>query len=166
MRESSAALERLLRNAGLGWLIEEQTNPGQPRQLVPRILKQLEAVETEYRKRIGIPVSFSPETLETEAAKNPHKVRAFLQAMRASASSTMLVMVWRILQGLSIHSVDLKYRGRQEFALTVILARSEDDPGAREIYESTDIFDAILIRHFGYGTICGEPVFEGFYPSR
>src|SRR5207244_2855224 len=110
MSPESPALERLLRSNGLGWLIDEQTNPGQANQVVPEILRQLERVETEYRKRIGVTAPFSPQALETEAAQNPHKVRAFLQAMRASQSPKMLVMVWRILQGLSIRSVDLKYR--------------------------------------------------------
>jgi hypothetical protein len=161
--EAPAVLERLLRSNGLGWLIDERTNPGQANQLVPRILRQLEQVETKYRERTGITVSFSPETLETEAAQNPHKVRAFLQAMRGT-SPEMLVMVWRILQGLSIRSVDLKYREREEFSLTVTLARGEGAQGTAEEYRSQDIFDAPLLRHFGYGTVCDQPLFEGFYP--
>jgi hypothetical protein len=161
----AVVLERLLLNNGLGWLIDEQTNPGQATQLVPKLLERLEQVETKYLERIGVTVHFSPEALETEATQNPHKVRAFLQAMRVSTSPDMLVMVWRILQGLSIHSVDLKYREGQEFSLTVILARAEGaQEQDREEYRSRNIFDARLIRHFGYGIICDQPLFEGFYP--
>jgi hypothetical protein len=150
-QQSATVLERLLQNNGLGGLIE-----------VSRLLEQLERVELEYRKRIGVTVPFSPEALESEAAQNPHKVRAFLQAMRASRSPEMLVMVWRILQGLSIRHVEVKYREQEEFRLTVILALPE---GAQDPpYQSRDIFDVRLLPHFGCSTIGDKPLFEGFYP--
>lgn len=162
--ESPAVLERLLRSNGFGSLIDPQTNPGQANQLVPQILERLERVEAEYYKRIKVSVPFAPEALEKEAAQNPHKVRAFLQAMRASQSPEMLVMVWRILQGLRIHSVDLQYRELEGFRLTVFLAREEGAEGPREEYQSRDIFDVRLLPHFGCGTVCDRPLFEGFYP--
>ncbi len=164
--EAPAVLERLLRSNGLGWLIDEQTNPGQAKQLVPKILNQLEQVETKYGERVGVAVPFSPEALETEAAQNPHKVRAFLQAMRASTSPEMLVMVWRILQGLSIREVVMNYREREAFSLTVTLARPGQGQEASEEYCSQDIFDAALVRHFGIAAISGRPLFDGFYPLR
>jgi hypothetical protein len=161
--DAPAILARLLRSNGLGWLIEEQANPGQASELIPRLLGQLEQVETKYRERIGVSIPFTPEALEAEAAQNPHKVRAFLQAMREGRSPEMLVMVWRILQGLSIRSIELKYLEGHEFSLTVVLAPTKGDQQG-EKYRSSDIFDARLLRHFGCGTIAGNPLFEGFYP--
>src|SRR5262245_18865399 len=97
--QSPAVLERLLRNNDLGWLIDYHNSPDQ---VVPALIKQLDKVAVEFRDRVGHVVPFSPEALEAEAANFPHKVRAFLQALATSSSTGMLVMVWRILQGLSI----------------------------------------------------------------
>ena len=164
-QQSSAVLERLLRTNGLGWLIDTDPPPTQATQVIPRVLQQLEKVDAEYRTRIGIPGPFSPEALEAESAQNPHKVRAFLQALRDSRSPQMLVMVWRILQGLSIRQVAMNYREQKEFSLTVILAPPGNALEA-ERYESKDIFDARLVRHFGIGTVCDQPLFDGFFPLR
>src|SRR5438552_1462547 len=102
--ESSAVLERLLRGNGLGWMIDMFA----PRdRAIPHLLDQLNRVDEEYRNRIQVNVPFTPEVLEAEAQRNPHKVQAFLQAMGITRSANMLVMVWRILEGLSIRQVAL-----------------------------------------------------------
>jgi hypothetical protein len=132
--------------------------------LLNNLLEQLDAVSTECRRRVRVDIPFTPEALTAEAAKNPHKVRAFLQALVTTRTVEMLVMVWRILQGLTIQQVDMKYREEQEFDLVVILADAvggEDDP-----YRSRDINDAALVRHFGITTINGKPLFQGFFSLR
>lgn len=160
--ESPAILERLLRNNELEWMIDMYV---QPSQAVPHLLEQLESVANEYRNRIGVDVPFTPEALTAEAERNPHKVRAFLQALSASHSSSMLVMVWRILQGLSIREVTMSYRELEAFRLDVILARPGQENGL-ETYHSENISDAALLRHFGLTTVDRRPLFEGFFPGR
>jgi hypothetical protein len=160
--ESPAVLERLLRANNLGWMIE-MYNPKD--RAIPFLLEQLDAVTTEYRRRIRVAVPFTPEALTAEAEKNPHKVRAFLQALAATGTVEMLVMVWRILQGLSIRQLEMTYREQEEFSLLVTLARPGTDD-LDEPYRSRDINDAALVRHFGITTIDGKPLFDGFYPLR
>jgi hypothetical protein len=131
------------------------------------LLRQLDAVTAEYHRRLQVDVSFAPETLVAEAVKNLHKVRAFLQALAATRSPEMLVMVWRILQGLSIRQVDMSYREQEAFSLMVVLGRpglGQDD--LDEPYRSQDINDAALLRHFGITTVNGKPLFDGFFRLR
>ena len=161
--QAPAVLERLLRSNGLGWMIDMYAPPDRA---IPALLEKLDQVASAYRTRSRVGGPFTPEALETEAEQNPHKVRAFLQALGTSRSAEMLVMVWRILQGLSIREVVLNYREREAFSLTVTLARPGDGQVAPEEYRSQDINDAALVRHFGIATISGLPLFDGFYPLR
>jgi len=161
--QSAAVLERLLRGHGLEWMIDLYA----PRErAIPALLEQLVQIEAEYLERIGGAISFSPEALEAEAELNPHKVRAFLQALGKSRSAGMLVMAWRVLQGLSIRELALKYKDREAFDLKVILARPENGDSGTEEYHSQDIHDAVLMRHLGIATVSGQPLFDGFYPLR
>jgi hypothetical protein len=76
----------------------------------------------------------------------------------------MLIMVWRILQGMRIQEVDMAYREQKSFRLRVVLNSPYED--ASEVYESSDIGDAKLLRHLGTLEVDGKPVFDGFYPLR
>lgn len=164
MNEHSVAiLEGLLRDNGLAWMMDAY-HPAD--KVLPSLLQLLGRVAVEYQRRQGQNVSFSPQQLEAEGKRNPHKIKAFLQALGVSNSPQMLVMVWRILQGLSIREITLRYNDRQRFELEVCLARPGDGEDVLEQYRSTDINDVTLLRHFGVATINSKPLFEGFYPLR
>ncbi len=161
--DSPTVLERLLRDNGLGWMIDMFPPPDSA---IPRLLNQLNQVAAKYRDHFHLDVSFAPEALAAEAERNPHKVRAFLQALGTSRSADMLVMVWRILQGLSIRKVTMDYREQEMFSLVVTLARPGEAQDVLEEYQSSDINDAALVRNFGITTIDGRPLFDGFLPTR
>ncbi len=161
--QSAAVLERLLRENDLGWIIDRYTPDDR---LIPSLLEQLDQVSAAYRRRVGADVSFTPEALAAEAERNPHKVRAFLEAMRATRSPEMLVMVWRILQGLRTRKVEMQYQELETFSLLVVLAHAGAETDHLEEYRSQDIFDARLLWHFGVGTVVGKPLFSGYSPPR
>jgi hypothetical protein len=156
--DSTAALERLLRANGLDWVFE-LFDPKE--RFLAVWIEHLNHVAAKYHELHGVAVSFAPETLELEAAKNPHKIRAFLEAFSVASSPGMLVMVWRILEGLKIRDVHLTYSECNSFELTVVL--SGPPPSNEETYVSHDIRDAALLRHFGTSTIDKKPIFHGFY---
>jgi hypothetical protein len=161
---SAEILETLLRKNGLGWMIDMCASKDQ---VVPAYVDLLSRVAAEYRSRYGVAVSFTPEALQAESERNPHKVRAFLQLLHPNRLPAMLVMVWRVLQGLSIRKVTMTYCERESFRLSFTLARSGDNGQDQlETYESTDITDAALVRHLGVTKVGGKPLFDGFYPLR
>jgi hypothetical protein len=161
--ESPAVLERLLRDNDLGWMIDMYAARDRA---VPVLLEQLTRLTAEFRSRFKYEVSFAPETLRTEAERNPHKIRAFLQALGASGNPDMLLMVWRILQGLTIREVTMSYREQESFSLSVTLARPGQERDDLEAYRSDDINDAALLRQFGITTVDNRPLFDGFFPLR
>jgi hypothetical protein len=73
----------------------------------------------------------------------------------------MLLMVWRIIQGMEIKEVQLSYLRQETFGVRVILQSpygGEDAP-----YISSNINDFALLRQIGVHEISGRPVFDGFY---
>jgi len=130
------------------------------------LLEQLTRLNTEFRARFGYDESFTPEQLSAEAERNPHQIKAFLQALAATGKTDMLLMVWRILQGLSIRKVALNYVEQESFELVVVLARPGEEQDELEEYRSDDINDAKLLRHFGITTVGKQPLFDGFFPLR
>jgi hypothetical protein len=163
-QSSSEVLETLLRENGLGWMIDMYAPK---EQAIPAFSELLDQVAREYRALCGVSVSFSPQNLQAEAERNPHKVQAFLQLLRPNRSPAMLVMVWRVLQGLRIREVTMNYRELDTFRLSFTLARPGDSGQDQlETYETTDIGDAALLRHLGVTKVGGRPLFDGFYALR
>lgn len=155
-------LESLLRGADLDWIIGLYAPPDRA---VSALLDTLAAVDREAAGKLGTDAPrFTVEALAHESKLNPHKVRAFLQALTATRSPAMLLMAWRIIQGMRIQQVEMKYTYRDRFFMTVFLESPYGD--GLERYESSDIKDASLLRHFGIMSVDGKPVFDGFYPLR
>jgi len=77
----------------------------------------------------------------------------------------MIVMAWRILQGLKIRKVDMKYEEEKEFSLTVVLARPGDGQVDQNMFR-TKIWDFDLLKHFKKCTLNKKPVLLGFSPLR
>ncbi|MBI4580709.1 MAG: hypothetical protein HY718_13465 [Planctomycetes bacterium] len=154
------ALRRLIRSAGEEWLIE---SPEPSDKVLAGLRSAIDEVNRLAAERLG---RSSPridvDSLVREQERNPHKVRAFLQALGSTESPEMLLMVWRILEGRGIQSVHLEYRLQKTFSLHVCLQSVHGEPD--EKYKSANVYDAVLLRHLGIMTMDNEPILDGFYP--
>jgi hypothetical protein len=155
------SLEEAIRQAGEGWLIDSAP----PGEAVNHLRQALAVVERVARERLGADApDFSDAAIVAELQRRPAQVRGFFQALGGNRTPEMLLMVWRIIQGMQIKRVELDYERWQSFAISVILESAdgvEDAP-----YHSTNINDFSLFRHIGILVASGRPVFEGFYPLR
>ena len=73
----------------------------------------------------------------------------------------MLLMAWRIIQGMEVKAVQMEYSRQKSFEVRVILESPYGEQDAP--YTSTRIHDFALFRHIGVLEISGNPVFDGFY---
>ncbi len=161
MSTSSAAptLEEAIRSSGEGWLLDRFA----PREeAIDHIRRTLDAVNQRAKERLAEHApNISEVTLTEEYRRNPRKVRGFFQALGGTRTPDMLLMAWRIIQGMEVKAVQLEYRRQQSFEVRVTLESpygEEDAP-----YTSTKIHDFTLFRHIGVLEISGHPVFDGFY---
>ena len=159
---SPSTLEETIRQSGEGWLLD--SFPQQENEM-ERIRRTLDAVSRLAKNRLGgAAPDISERAIIEEFRRNPHRVRGFFQALGGTRTPEMLLMVWRIMQGMEIKNLQVSYRRQQEFAMTVVLESPygvEDDH-----YTSNNINDFTLFRHIGVLEISGRPVLDGFYALR
>jgi len=159
---TAIALEDAIRGAGEGWIIDHFSPTDQA---IPHVQQMLEAVGHLGKARLGASApDLSERAVIDEFSRNPARVRAFFQALGVSRTAEMLLMAWRIMQGMEIKEVQLSYHWQQDFHVRVVLVSphgEEDLP-----YESSDINDFAIFRHIGVLQIDDRPVFDGFYPLR
>lgn len=162
MSDQEQQLETVLRNRGFGWAIDMFAPSSRA---AAHYLEALRKLETYVAKRRLGTSSFSPEALEHLVELSPHKANAFLQALVSIRSTTILCAAWRILQGMEVESIEMRYARLSEFTLHVTL-RSPYDESAEEEYASDDIDDVVFLRHLGKSTVDRRPFFDGFYALR
>ncbi len=155
-------LEEAIRQSGEGWIIDHL---GPPAEAIDHIRQTLEAVNRRARERLGENApDLSESSIINECMRNPQLVRGFFQALRGTRTPDMLLMVWRIIQGMVIKEAQLSYRRQTTFEVRVVLESpfgGEDEP-----YVSSNIHDFSLLRHIEYYEIAGRPILDGFYPLR
>jgi hypothetical protein len=146
----------VIRDCDLDWWIA--TAGGEEKLLI-----HVEELMTKFSQRLFemCKIKSAPFSIFELYDKRRTQVRAFLQALVSSTSIDMLVMTWRIIQGMNVKTIHMKYEMEDSFTLNVVLASPFGD---EEKYESRDIDDAALLRHIGIMKMDGSPVFHGFYP--
>jgi hypothetical protein len=160
--QQPGSLEQAIRDSGEGWLIDSYSPPSAA---MDHLRGKLAEIQRRARERLG---ESAPELTESslvrEYARNPLKVKGFFQALGGTRSPEMLLMAWRIIEGLRIKEFRLSYRRREALEMTAVLESpsGEEDPP----YTSSSIRDFALFHHIGILEISGTPAFEGFYPLR
>lgn len=158
-KQQPATLEEAIRESGLSWVIDWFA----PRsEAVEHLKTTLESVNQLGRNRLGDRApNLSESAILRQYSQNPLQVRGFFQALGGTRTPAMLLMVWRVIQGMEIKELEIAYHRQQDFTLRVILESpyGEED----EVYESMSIQDFALLRHVGILEISGTPVFDGFY---
>ncbi len=141
-----SALEEAIRQSGEGWLIDWFEPKDQA-------LSHLRATLGRVRQRAlehplgGDAPDLSEDAVVAECRRNPQKVRGFFQALGGTRTPDMLLMVWRIIQGMEIKEIQLSYQRQQAFEVRVVLQSpygGEDAP-----YVSSNIHDFALLRRSG-----------------
>jgi spore maturation protein CgeB len=160
MSDNLKKLEDLIRASGEDWIID-YFHPKE--NAIKDLMDVLNSASAEAQKR-GICTDFSAENLMEMFNDHPEKVRAFIQTAGSTSNPAMLVMVWRINQGWTISKVEVNYEEKIEFAMKVTLSSRYEDK--YEEYCSDNIFDAVVLRHFGIACIGEKPVFDGYYALR
>ncbi len=157
----SANLEETIRRSGEGWLIDWHDPKSEALDHVRRVLGD---VDQRAKDRLGGDApDLSEQALLAEYERNPMRVKAYFQAVGSSCTPDMLLMAWRIIQGMEIKSVNVTYHRRSPSEMRVILEShgEEDAP-----YISSNMKDFKIFRHIGILNVGDMPILDGFYPLR
>jgi hypothetical protein len=152
-------LEEAIRDAGEGWLIDWFAPPAEAMDHIRRLLA--EVCRRGQERLQGNAPDLTEAGLVAEYNRSPLKVKGFFQILGGSRTPDMLLMAWRVIQGMEIQNITLSYSLKQRFSVQVILKTPYGETDAP--YESQDIQDFAIFRHFGIMEVSGTPVFDGFY---
>jgi hypothetical protein len=159
MSTATLSLEDVIRQSGEGWLIDRYVPK---EEALSHLRTTLEAVNRKARERLrdNAP-DLSEKSIIDAYHRRPQQIRGFFQALGGTRTPDMLLMVWRIIEGLEIKEIQLTYRRREQFEVRVVLESSIGE--ADEFYASSSVHDFALFRHIGVLEAGGRPVFDGFY---
>ena len=151
-----AQLSELLEQAQLGWAL--RSSDGTPRSEAERLLARVDEAARAYEERFGAHVD-----LLAACRAKPEEMRAFLQTLTAGVSPAFLAMVAGIvLRDARVAAVRFELVARASVSISVEL----EEGGERRLFESNDLWDAQVLRHFGLMKAGNQPVIDGYYASR
>lgn len=157
-----STLEEVIRRSGESWLIDSFGNAEESIRHLRQTLESVNRLACE-RLKDDAPDLSDAAILELYQ-QHPLKVRTFLQALGGTRTPDMLLMAWRVIQGMEIKEVSLSYQRQKDFRLRVVL--ESPDGEVDEAYDSSNVHDFALLRHIGAMTVDGQPILQGFYALR
>lgn len=153
--EQTRTLRQLFDAAGVGWALREGADAE-----AERFLQEMQAVEAEYARRLSEPMS-SP--LLDQLVEEREALTPLIQAFASPTSVPIRVMIYCILKGAEILRVryDYERKHRSHLAIDIEL------PGGQTLsFESEDLWDTEVLRHFGMAKRGGRPILDGYYAFR
>lgn len=153
--EQTRALRQLFDTAGVGWALREGADAE-----ARRYLQEIQAVEAEYERLLSEPMS-SP--LLEQLVEEGEALTPLIQAFASTTSASIRVMIYCILKGAEIRRVLYDYELERRSQLIIDIELS-DNRTLR--FESEDLWDAEVLRHFGMTKRGGRPILEGYYAFR
>lgn len=145
-------LARLLEASGVGWLLQEERDVK-----LRQISVELTTLSDELSRRLA-PAKIDAQG---EMLKEPEALKPLVQMFASPTSCAMRAMVYCVLRGMEITSIDFSYRLKQTVTLTVSV--QNDATGQVLTFESDLVWDAEILRHLGIMAMGKKPILHGFY---
>lgn len=151
-REEATNLADLLGACGVDWLLAEDRDAR-----LGQIATEIAQLSDELNRRLA------PTKIDVldEMMNEPVALKPLVQMFASPTSCTMRAMVYCVLRGMEIVSIDFSYRMKQTVALAVSV--HNDVTGQELTFVSDLVWDAEILRHMGIMVMGKKPVLHGFY---
>lgn len=155
--EWSRLLE-IFHEAGVGHILRRRRD---------HVVNQLIALTRVYAQKLSdappgmFPNSLTLDGIINEYRRNPYRVAPVLQALAFNCSAEMLAMMWMVLQGSFIASIDYQFKQGQSSIIDVVIYLP--DRATMRSFHSEEHFDAAVLRLIGISKAGNNPVIESFY---
>lgn len=150
--EESTKLAALLEACGVGWLLAEHRD-----EQLDQIGAQVAQLSNELTQRLA------PAKVDvwSEMMSEPMALKPLVQMFASPTSCTMRALVYCVLRGMDIVSIDFSYRVKRAVSLTVSV--QHDVTGQEHTFASDLVWDAEILRHLGIMMMGKKPILHGFY---
>ena len=147
---SGQQLQEVFRQAGVGWYLKQASAPS-----VADVQRMAADVSRVLKSR-----GLSTADVFQEMVSDPDGLAAFVQTFAMPMSSEIRAMVWCIVRGASVVSLRYEYEARSRSELVVTI---HVDPQKDVEFRSTDLWDAMILRHLGFAKIGQKPLIDGYF---
>lgn len=153
--EQTRTLRQVFDAAGVGWALRGDADAE-----TRRYLQEMRAVEAEHERRLSEPMS--PPLLD-QLVEQGEALTPLIQAFASPLSAPIRLMIYCILRGAEIRRVhyDYEHKRRSHLAIEIELPN-----GQTQSFESDDLWDAEVLRHFGMAKRAERPILDGYYAFR
>lgn len=156
----SEKITQLMRQREFGWAIQLYSPPSEAGDYYANRMSLLRNFLAERGVGECAP---NLDALESLVQFNSFKVDAFLEAMVSLKSVEILAAAWRLIQGMQVQALDLRYQHADSFSMTVTL---ESPYNETEVYQTSDIDDMNFVRHLMKSKSGNRPIINGFFSLR
>lgn len=146
-------LIKLFQDAEVGWVFEQD-----PEGTAARVLSEIRDTEDVLRASRMEPVQ--PSLLDEMFREG---FRPLVQAFASPMSARIRAMVYCILTGGEVVSLEYRFQRRKRSSLKVEV---EMPSGELITFRSRQFWDFEVLRHLGMMKADGQPVIDGYYPFR
>jgi hypothetical protein len=155
VNSSQIKLASLLQGAGVGWVLHE----GQDER-THKILAEIEEVDRYYQEAFG--QKLVPSLWEQMSAHSGN-LKPLIQSFASPMTPPIRTMIYCVLSGASVRSVRYDYEAQRKSTLSVAVRLPS---GKEHMFESDELWDAEVLRHFGFFKKGGRPIIDGYYAFR
>ena len=150
LSERKTTLELVLHAAGVGWLLQEDKDGR-----LTQVLGEMDDLSVDLSRRLA------PLLVDVlvEAASGPSELRPLVQLFASPTTMTARAMAYCVLHGADVKSVSFEYEMYQTAKLKVVLS----DTARTLAFETNELYDVEVLRHFGIMKSRGRPVLHGYY---
>lgn len=153
-------LRNVFAECDVGWVFEGESDEDASKR-AQQILNEMRALSQHYATKFGRPL---PEPIERLILSDVAHFKPLVQSFASPLTTEMRTMIFCLLDGAHIKAVRFEYERKQHTRLEVDVG--SDNTGVRVCFQSDDLWDAEVLRHFGLFKMSGKPVIDGYYAFR
>jgi hypothetical protein len=160
MNPSADQLALLFETADVGWVFDKSTSGEEPAATAARMLQEMALVDRVLASKIG---ALHPKPLVDAIFSDSARLRPLIQAFASPVTAEMRAMIYCVLDGAEVVSIHLGYERKMRSGLRIVI---EYESGLQAEFNSDDVWDFEVLRHFGTMKLWALPVVDGYYAFR
>ena len=144
----------VLAKADVAWILGQS-----PHECHERVLKEMREVDSIMKQRFT--TTYKP--VADAILSDPQRLTPLVQTFASPMTAPIRAMVYCVLEGAQVDEVTFRYIHKQQSQLEVTVSFNT---GASARFQSSELWDAEALRHFGLMKASGKPVIDGYYAFR
>jgi hypothetical protein len=152
-------LRDLFAQCDVGWVFDGEGSEAASRR-AKQILAEMNALGEMYAIKVGRPL---PDLIERLILSDVIRFKPLVQSFASPLTDETRAMIFCLLEGGHVKAIRFEYERKRHAHLEIEV---ETESGESACFQSNELWDAEVLRHFGLAKLSGAPVIDGYYAFR